>query len=299
MTENPNAPLPDLDIDVIRTFLAVAESSSFTKAAQYVFRTPSAVSMQIKKLEEILQKSLFIRDSRSVHLTSDGEALRGYARRILKLNEEAVRHFRSPPIEGVVRIGTPDDFGTRRLPSLLARFAQTHPAVQVNVTMEASKRLHAMMRKGDLDVILVTLGDGEDPDDDVKVIVTEALVWAGLNGGCAHERDPIPLALADLDCAWRAAAFSSLEESDLAYRVAYTSPHWAGQKAAILADLAIAPFPVSLIEDPLRRLDEKQGLPQLGTYQMGLKCARKLGPAAQAFAEHVMSSFDENQAAAA
>ena len=288
--------LPDLDIDLLRTFLAVSETKSFTRAAQQVFRTPSAVSMQIKKLEEIVERPLFIRDSRSVHLTADGEALSAYARRILKLNAEAVRHFRSPPIEGVIRIGSPDDFGTRRLPAILARFAQTHPGVQVDVFMEATVRLHQMMDKGELDLTLITVSDGDrDEDDDVEIVATEKLVWAGLKGGCAHERDPVPLALAEQGCAWRSAAFSALEQQDLAYRVAYSSPHWAGQKAAILADLAIAPFPISLIEAPLRKLDERQGLPSIGTYQIGLRRSPNLGPAAAAFADHVTSSFSDEQ----
>jgi len=297
MADNSVSTLPDLDIDVLRTFLAVCETKSFTKAAQQVFRTPSAVSMQIKKLEEILTRPLFIRDSRSVHLTSDGEALWGYARRILKLNEEAVRHFRAPSIEGLVRFGAPDDFGTRNLPRILARFAQSHPAVQVNVTMESSKRLHRLVERGQLDLTLVTLAEAEEPAEDVRVLDTESLVWAGLIGGCAHERTPIPLALADFDCAWRAAAFVAMEKQGLTYRIAYTSPHWAGQRAAILADLAIAPFPISLIEAPLRRLDERHGLPTLGTYKMGLKCARTQGPAACAFADHVVASFDGNPGA--
>lgn len=298
MALTESSTLPDLDIDLLRTFLAVAETRSFTKAAHCVFRTPSAVSMQIKKLEEVLQRPLFIRDSRSVHLTGDGEALTGFARRILALNEEAVRHFRSPPIEGVVRIGAPDDFGTRRLPAILARFAQTHSAVQVDVTMEASKRLLALMNRGELDLTLITLGEDERPADGVEIVAREKLVWAGLTGGCAHRRDPIPLALADFDCSWRVAAFAALENSGLAYRVAYTSPHWAGQRAAILADLAIAPFPVSLIEVPLRRLDERHGLPPIGGYQMGLKRGPSPGPAASAFADHVVTSFAEESATA-
>lgn len=296
MTDQSLASLPDLDIDLLRTFLAVSETRSFTKAARRVYRTPSAVSMQIKRLEEIVERPLFIRDSRSVHLTGDGEALSAYARRILKLNEEAVRHFRAPPIEGVVRIGSPDDFGTRRLPAILARFAQTHPGVEVEVIMEASKRLNRLMDKGELDLTLITVS-GDLADDSVDIVATEQLAWAGLGGGCAHERDPIPLALAERGCVWRAAAFAALDGRGLSYRVAYSSPHWAGQKAAILADLAIAPFPVSLIEPPLRRLDERQGLPPLGSYRIGLRRAHNPGPAAVAFADHVVSSFGEGQPA--
>ncbi|MEM8812325.1 MAG: LysR family transcriptional regulator [Pseudomonadota bacterium] len=299
MPDSEARALPDLDIDVLRTFVAVAEERSFTRAAQTVHRTPSAVSMQIKKLEEILDRPLFMRDSRSVHLTGDGEALMGYARRILKLNEEAVRHFRTPQIEGVLRVGAPDDFGTRRLPGILARFAQTHPAVQVNVTMEATTVLRGRMDRGELDVMIFTLAEHEVAPDGARVIASEPLAWAGLKGGCAYDRAPLPLAMADFDCAWREAAFSALDKAGIPHRIAYTSPHWAGQKAAILADLAIAPFAPSLIEPPMRRLDERHGLPPIGGYRIGLQCARDAGPAAAVFADHVVTGFADDQPAPA
>ena len=104
-----NHPLPTLELDVLRTFVAIAETGSFTTAANLVFRTPSAVSMQIKKLEDILGRLLFTRDARSVSLTNDGEMLLGYARRLLAINREAVSKFVMPDIQGVVRLGSPDD----------------------------------------------------------------------------------------------------------------------------------------------------------------------------------------------
>src|SRR5690606_14656169 len=118
-----NHPMPLLDLDVLRTFVAIAETGSFTLAANAVFRTPSAVSMQIKKLEEQLGASVFLRDARSVSLTQDGEMLMGYARRLLTLNREAVSKFIIPDIAGVVRLGSPDDYGERILPDVLRRFA--------------------------------------------------------------------------------------------------------------------------------------------------------------------------------
>ena len=123
MTAPLNHPLPLLDLDVLRTFVAIAETGSFTTAANAVFRTPSAVSMQIKKLEEILGRSVFARDARSVTLTTDGEILLGYARRMLAVNREAVSKFIIPDITGIVRLGSPDDFGERVLPNVLKRFA--------------------------------------------------------------------------------------------------------------------------------------------------------------------------------
>ncbi|EBX4817148.1 LysR family transcriptional regulator, partial [Salmonella enterica subsp. enterica serovar Newport] len=136
-----NHPLPLLDLDVLRTFVAIAETGSFSAAANAVFRTPSAVSMQIKKLEDVLGRSVFSRDARSVSLTHDGEVLLGYARRMLAINREAVSKFIVPDIVGVVRLGSPDDFGERVLPHVLKRFAVTHPSIAVDVIIDQSSNL--------------------------------------------------------------------------------------------------------------------------------------------------------------
>src|SRR2546430_7421366 len=126
-----NHPLPLLDLDVLRTFVAIAETGSFTTAANAVFRTPSAVSMQIKKLEDILGRSMFARDARSVSLTTDGEMLLGYARRLLSINREVVSKFIIPEIVGVVRLGSPGGYGARGLSPVVERFAAAPPPVSV------------------------------------------------------------------------------------------------------------------------------------------------------------------------
>ena len=151
-----NHPLPVLDLDVMRTFVAIAETGSFTTAATAVFRTPSAVSMQIKKLEDILGRAVFSRDARSVTLTTDGEMLLGYARRLLAINREAVSKFIIPDIVGVVRLGSPDDYGERVLPHVLKRFATTHPSIAVDVTIDQSTNLRRRMDDRALDITLVT-----------------------------------------------------------------------------------------------------------------------------------------------
>ncbi|ESR22833.1 LysR substrate-binding domain-containing protein [Lutibaculum baratangense] len=285
--------LPLLEIDLLRTFVEIAETGSFSRAARSVARTPSAVSMQMKRLEEIVGKTLFVRDARSVRLTGDGEALIGYARRILRLSNEAVGMFRSPELEGLVRLGTPDDFGTRFLPNILSRFARTHPGVEVQVTLGMSKGLLKRLDAGALDLALVTTGGGRQMLERGRVVYTEPLVWGGLENGCAYEQRPLPLALATNGCAWRASALSALDAAGLPYRVAYSSEHCAGQMAAIRADLAIAPFAESLIEPPLVRLDERHGLPPIGDYQMVIAEGRNLGPAAEALVQQVVDGFDE------
>jgi DNA-binding transcriptional LysR family regulator len=290
-----NASLPLLDTETLRTFVAIAENGSFTRAAHQVFRTPSALSMQIKRLEETLGQSLFVREARRVSLTPEGEVLLGYGRRLLKLNEEAVGRFLAPSLEGSVRLGTPDDVGTRVLPQVLTRFARSHPAVQVNVNAGRSIDLLKRLDNGELDLALVTLGHSDLSAKRGEVVHTEPLVWAGRDGGVAVQRSPLPLSLANHGCAWREMALGALDKAEISYRVAYNSEHCAGQEAAMLADLAVAPFPASLVQPPLRVLGPENGLPALGDYQIALVRRDGSGPAAEALAEQVVQTFRERR----
>jgi len=290
-----NASLPLLDTDTLRTFVAIAENGSFTRAAHQVFRTPSALSMQIKRLEDTLGQTLFVREARRVSLTPEGEVLLGYGRRLLKLNEEAVGRFLAPSLEGSVRLGTPDDVGTRVLPQVLTRFARSHPAVQVNVNAGRSIDLLKRLNDGDLDLALVTLGHSDLSAKRGEVVHTEPLVWAGRDGGVAVQRSPLPLSLANHGCAWREMALGALDKAEISYRVAYNSEHCAGQEAAMLADLAVAPFPASLVQPPLRVLGPENGLPALGDYQIALVRRDRSGPAAEALAEQVVETFRERR----
>ena len=287
----PQAARPLLDTDVLQTFVAIAESGSFTRAARQVFRTPSALSMQIKRLEETLGRPLFVRQARQVSLTPEGELLLGYGRRLLKLNEEAVTQFLAPALEGTVSFGSPDDIGTRILPSVLAQFARSHPAVQVDVRTGGSLDMVQRLDAGELDLILVTAdNDGMEPGRG-EAIYSEPLVWACREGGIAPRRSPLPLALANHGCAWRRSALTALDRAGMSYRVAYTSEHCSGQEAAMLADLAIAPFPLSLVRAPLRKVETDIGLPPLGEYQVLLIRRSGIGPAGEALAGHVADAF--------
>jgi DNA-binding transcriptional LysR family regulator len=279
---------PLLDTDVLRTFVAIAESGSFTRAAKQVFRTPSALSMQIKRLEEILGHVLFVREARRVRLTPEGEVLLGYGRRLLRLNEEAMQQFLSPTLEGRVSFGTSDDVGSRILPGVLAQFSRSCPAVQVDVLVGSSQQNLDRLDAGELDMVLVTVGN-EGQERRGEIVYTEPLVWAGREGGVAANRSPLPVALANHGCVWRRAALKALDEAQMPYRVAYTCDNCFGQEAAMLADLAVAPFPVSLVRPPLRKLD-REGLPALAEYQIALVRSGS-NPVNDALAGHVKDAF--------
>ncbi|MBX9462002.1 MAG: LysR family transcriptional regulator [Aquamicrobium sp.] len=285
-----NHPMPLLDLDVLRTFVAIAETGSFTLAAGAVFRTPSAVSMQIKKLEDILGASVFLRDARSVTLTQEGEMLMGYARRMLALNREAVSKFIVPDIAGVVRMGSPDDYGERILPIVLKRFAKTHPAIAVDVIIDMSGNLRRRMAERQLDITLLTARN--NVPSDAEVLLTEPIVWGGARGGCAHLRDPLPVSLWEEGCVWRADALDALGRAGRNYRVAYMSAHTAGQRAAILSDLAIAPLPKSFIGEDIVALGPDEGLPLLSNYNLAMIVAPDASAPVQAAADHIRATFE-------
>jgi DNA-binding transcriptional LysR family regulator len=261
--------LPVLDSELLKTFVAIAETGSFARAAKFVFRTPSAVSMQMKRLEDVLNSALFLREGRSVSLTSEGESLLSYARRILQLHDEAVAQFVCPTMAGTVRIGTPDDFAVRFLPNILTRFSRSHPKVQVEVHSDSSKKLVGMATEGKLDMTLFTPGCSISSNVESTVVFEESLAWIGLEGGDAYVRRPVPLAVSETDCPWRSMALAEMDKVDTPYRIAYSSAQTSGQEAAVLADLAIAALPASLAKTPYRVLGPKEGLPVLGRYQIG------------------------------
>jgi DNA-binding transcriptional LysR family regulator len=289
-TPNVKSPIL-LELDLLRTFTAIVETGSFAGAAEIVLRTPSAVSMQVKKLEDILGKPVLVRDSRSVRMTRDGEILLEHARRMLALNREAVAKFVSPDVAGVVRLGAPDDVSERMLPDMLRRFADSHPGITVNVIVENTAQLIPRVQQKNIDLALVTCERGITGDDSTEILMREQLVWAMVRGGVAPEYDPLPVSVWEECCVWRQAGLEGLEAAGKPYRIAFQSAHISGQRAAILADLAVAPLPVSALNDPIIIADEKYGLPKLPDFALGLMIAPDAGPAVHAAADHLRASF--------
>lgn len=288
--------LPNFDIDQLKTFLAIADSGSFTKAAEYTHKTQSAVSMQMKRLEENLGRSLFVRDGRGSRFSRDGEQFVEQARKLVAINDEIMASFTMPELTGSVRLGTPDDYADLVLPEVLGRFSRSHPHVTVEVECLPSMHLMDKIRKGDIDMALVTFhgNDGEG-----EVIRHEKLVWVTSARHSPQTLETLPLATADGTCAWREIATSALNSVGRNHRVAYTSPNRAAIDAAVLQGLAVAAMAEICVRPGMRVLREDEGFPPLGTFGIGLmRRAGVLSLATQALARHIRDSFGKDRALA-
>lgn len=281
--------IPNLDIDLLKTFLAISDTGSFTRAAEEVNKTQSAVSMQMKRLEELLGRPLFARDGRASRFTPDGERLVEYARRLVALNDEAVATFKRPELTGTVRFGTPDDYADRFLPEILARFARTHPLVTVDVDCLNTSVLFERTKRGELDLSLVTFGCNVQTDEPVR---REPLVWVASARHSTHLLEVMPLAISHAGCEWRSTVLAALEKTGRKYRVAYSSPNSNAVNAAVQSGLAVGAVPEMCVRPGMRVLTEKDGFPSLGEFHIGLM--RKPGrssSAVDALARHVADSL--------
>ncbi len=287
----PPTPSATLDIDLMRTLVAIASTGSVTAAAVRVARSPGAVSMQIKKLEETVGRVLFERSRQGMALNADGERLLGYAQRMLDVHRDALEVFRGPALSGLVRIGTIDDFGVVRLSQVLKGFARSHPEVVVDVTMGPSADLGPKLEQGELDLAVITPGCAIPWRTMDTLLHEEPLVWVGLQDGSALRRRPVPVALSSQGCAWRRDATEALERSGLDYRIAYTADFYEAQKAAIQADLAIAPLPKSLITSGLTQVGAGEGLPEIGTCRLALRLGADPSAAALAIGQRIAESY--------
>ena len=283
--------MPLLELDLLKTLIAIAETGNFSSAAEAVFRTPSAISMQVKKIEALVGRPIFVRDSRSVSLTSDGTILLEHARRALALNNEMVSRFITPTIEGEVRIGAGDDFAERLLPPMLREFNCSHPSVVIEVFMENTNELIEKTRAGELDLAVVVCDAGYETDNHVERLATEKLVWAARKGGIAAEKIPLPISVWEDGCSWRKAALEALSRHKRDYRISFRSAYIGGQKAAVLSDLAVAPLPVSSLGGDIVEANPPNGMPELPDYALGLLIRDDPSEAIVAAANHLRTSF--------
>ena len=279
-----------LDPDLLRTFVAIVDAGGFTQAAKQVHRTQSAVSMQVRRLEETLDRVLFQRDGRGVQLAPDGEALLGYARRLLKLHDEAVAALTRPDLAGRVRIGTPDDYVDRFLPDILARFARAFPRVQVEVTCETSANLRRWLAEDRLDLAVITAGCGPGGETG-EVLRREPVVWATADRHLAHEHEPLPLALFQAGCVFRDWALASLDGIGRPYRIAYTSASFSSILAAVKAGLAVTALCRSVLPAGVRPLGVEEGFPPLPPTAITLQRGRPGSAVAEGLADYIRQGF--------
>lgn len=284
----------NLPVDFLKTFVRAVDLKSFTLAGQDVGRTQSAVSQQMKRLEEQAGRALFDRSGRELALTPAGESLLPYARRMVKLHDEAVSALKEPDMTGKVRLGVLDDYAPFYLPPVLENFGADHPRVQVEVRCDCSRTLVRMLQSGELDL---AVHSGESPGPYGRVVDRDPLVWVSSARHAAHEKDPLPLAVFDKKCRFRQWALDSLEQAGRACRICYTSPSVTGVLAAVEAGLAVAPLGLSSVPDGALVLGPGQGFPPLPVTSiiLALACAEPSRPVLR-LAEAVRSGLVQGTA---
>ena len=283
------ATLPTIDHELLRTFVAIVDQGGFTRAAQTVNRTQSAVSMQIKRLEEdVIQRPLFVRQNRQLLLTSEGHTLLGYARKILSLQGEALTLLRQPDMVGRVRLGVPDDYVMRFLPGILKTFSQAWPLVDVDVHCAPSSVL-SQQPKDSLDLIIMTREIG---DEIGTILRREPTVWVSAESHSTHLQTPVPLAMFEAPCFCRRHACNALDRAGRAYRVAYSSPSLATLQAVVGAGLAVSAWMRSLVTADMQILGKKEGFPELPEASIVLQhTSSTQSPIIDSLAEHIVEGF--------
>jgi DNA-binding transcriptional LysR family regulator len=282
---------PNLDPDLLRAFVAVAEHRSFTRAAVMLNRTQSAVSMQIKRLEDRLGAELFNRTKGNVDLSAAGEGLLGYARRILTLNEEAVGRLAERKIEGVVRLGVMDDYGTHVVPPLLASFLAGYP--RVHVEMETGLTSSMPARLGEAYDLVIAMhpeahGDGE-------LLRREQAVWATSASHPVEQQEPLPVALYPQGCLFRKWAIDALDAAKRPWRLAFVSHSLAAVEAIAAQGLAVTVVKAGTFPPKLRLLSYHEGMPKLPAADICLHRATNLSPASALLADHLRTGISNRR----
>lgn len=292
---------PTFDLYLLRTFMLIAEERSFTRAAERVGRTQSAVSLQMQRLEALIGHPVLARETGGiVELTPAGKLLLERSRNLLALNDEILSEMRKPESHGEVRLGTMESLSSY-LPKILASFAKRHPAVSVEISQGLSCQLVPLLKEGTLDLMFCE--SGVEPRGWPAVeLYREPLHWITSERHEAHRQDPVPLVLARgncpfrpawlSDCIWRAVAISAMEKAGRKYRVVSTSSTIAGLQAAVLAGLGITVSTATDLPEGLRVVQPAEGFPPLpDTSSVLLKAPNARQPVTDALAEEIVRGF--------
>lgn len=285
------AMMHDIDTSLLRSFVVLAETRSFSRTGSLIGRSQSAVSGQMQKLEQILGRVLLARNTRNVALTPDGERLLGHARQMIATADAMLARFAVDEVKGRVRFGSPEDFATTYLPETLGLFAKAHPAVELRVTCQLTLPLVEAFRAGEQDLIVVK----QDPAqryDGAKPLWRESLVWVGSVDGeadfgvVAGRAGVLPLVASPAPCVYRSRAAGALDRAHVPWAGVFTSPSFAGCAAAVAAGFGYTVMPRGMVPPGLRVLD--QGWPPLADVELALLGATRLSAAAEALAAFIL-----------
>ncbi len=256
-----------LDPVLLRTFLAVAQSLSFTQAGQRLELSQPTVSQHVRRLEESVGRRLFARDTRTVLLTEDGEAMAGFARTILAAQEQATGYFAGAALRGRLRFGASDDLALTQLPRILREFRALHPRIDLELTVTQSGILRRRLNSGHLDLVFVK---NEPGDSRGQLVRRDRMVWVGLERTSIEPGKPVPLVAYQAPSLSREVALRALERAGRTWRITCNTKEVNGILAATRAGLGVAVLAQSLIPPDLVQLSGQHKLPQLGNVDLTL-----------------------------
>ncbi|MFD1713565.1 LysR substrate-binding domain-containing protein [Amnibacterium flavum] len=256
-----------LDPVLLQSFLAVADTSSFTGAAARLRISQPTVSQHVRKLEEAVGRRLFVRDSREVRLTDNGDAMAGFARAILAAEAAAESYFGGAAMQGRLRFGAADDLATTQLPRILRQFRALHPRVNLELTVNQSDPLRRRLAAGHLDLIFVKELPGTT---DGTFVSRESMVWVAEERTVLESADPVPLVVYQSPSISRQAAIDALEAAGRTWRITCSVREVNGLLAAVRAGLGLAVFPHSLLPADLVKVSRRFDLPDVGEVEFRL-----------------------------
>ena len=259
-----------LDVDLLKTFIAIADTGSLTRAAAEVGRTQSAISMQVRRIEEIVQGPVLVRTSRGVELTSRGQRLLAHARRLVRAHDEALTDVAGRGLTGSIRLGCPEDYCITFLPAILRSLAAEHPRVTLEVVCAPTPPLQRLLEARKIDLALVSLADGDHRHETVR---DEPLVWVASTDFVPPVEAPLQLALSSAETLDHQAARSALEHAGIPYRVTYASASKDGLLAIVRAAVAIAVLTRGAVPADLRVLGAAERMPALPAVGIAVACA--------------------------
>ena len=257
---NANRPILNLDLDLLRTFVAVADLNTFAAAAAAVCRTQSAVSQQMQRLEQLVGKELFARHGRNKLLTEHGIQLLGYARKILRFNDEACMSLMFSNLQGVLTLGASDESADTILPFLLNRISSVYPKLALDVSVKRNAFMVEMLKENEVDLVVTTHRPGQY---DCLTLRTSPTHWYCAAEYVLQKGEPIPLVLLDDPSPFRDMVLTALNEASIPWRLAYVASTLPAVRAAVKAGLGVTARPVEMMSPDLRVLGQSEGLPSL------------------------------------
>ncbi|MCA3513071.1 MAG: LysR family transcriptional regulator [Rhodobacter sp.] len=260
--------LTNLPTDLLRTFISVVELGGHSKAGAVLGRSQPAISLQIRRLEELVRAPLLAQEGRVINPTPAGEALLSYAREMVRINDEAVRYFHRSDMTGVLRIGLPTDYAVAFLQNTLTTFLRHHPDVDLEIHCDLSRELHQLLRSDDLDIIVATMPTARMPY--LSRAWVEQPIWAAADFLTLNGSRPVPLGAHLEGCDYRARMIDVLDAAGRRWRIVYTGPGISGLQNAVLNGLCVTALTRATMLPGMRELKEDEGFPKLEPLRIGL-----------------------------